>query len=99
TGACELGVLISFVCLSLVCHHRFMIICRSFPFFKSYSACRTCRQAIAKTVAIVFTQKLCFSVNHADSAFMTCVCTCSASVALFFIYVNNLSYHRFSPQV
>ena len=61
--------------------YSLFIICGGFTFYKGYCSCGTGGQTVAQTVAVIVTQKLCLSVYHADSTFVTSLGAGSASVA------------------
>ena len=53
--------------------------------------------AVAQAVTVVIAKELRLSVNHANRALMASRRTRSASVAFFFIYLNDPSDHKNSP--
>ena len=66
-------------------------------FYYLYSVSRTCRKAVTQSVTVIVAKELRLAVNHANRALMASRRTRSASVAFFFIYLNDPSDHKKIP--
>ena len=75
------------------CLYGFLIVSLSFPLTDLDGSSGAGRKAIAKSVAVVVSYKLRLASHHRYCTFVAGSCTCTASIALLFVYVDNLSDH------
>lgn len=64
-----------------------------FPFNYPYGIYRTVTDAGTKTVAIGIGDKLCLAIYHLYCTFGAGICTLSAAITFFFIYLDDFSQH------
>ena len=90
------GILLSgrLFCLPLVLFYRLLIVRQRLPLHKRNRICRTDRQAVTESVAVVIPDQLCLPVNHRNRTFMTGMRTKPASCTSVFLYLNNFSNHH-----
>ena len=77
--------------------HGLFVVSGGFAFGERDCSRRAGGQAIAESVAIIVAKKFCFSVHHADRAFVASRSARSATVTFFFVDMNDFSFHRLSP--
>jgi hypothetical protein len=73
--------------------HCLFVIGGGFSLNKGYGVRWAGWKTISKAIAIIVTHKLCFAVHHAYCAFVAGFSTSTTTIALFFVYLYNSSYH------
>ena len=81
------------IAAGILLHSLFVIGCR-FTLYKVDGVHRTGRKTIPESVTEIVTHELCLTVNDSDSPLMTSLCSKTAAVAFFFVYLNNFAYHK-----
>jgi hypothetical protein len=76
--------------------HSLFVICRRLALHKADSTGWTGRETVAKPVAIVLPKELSLAVHHSDSSLVAGLGAQTAAVALFLIYLNYFSDHKYT---
>ena len=80
--------------LRLLCRENgSFIVGRGFPLFKADGGSGAGGETVAKTVAVVLTQQLCFAIHHADGTLMAGFGAKTAADTFFFVYGNDFTDH------